>query len=101
YDAAWAGLYLHNDVAVSTASYTVLRFQIHGGSAGGHRIRVVGYDASNAEGLGVQLDPTVAGQWSLVEIQLSAFGISQIKGLVWQDTSGAPQPTYYLDAVEF
>lgn len=101
HDAAWAGFYLHNNSTISTNSYVSLRFQIHGGTAGSHHLRVIAYDGSGAEGTGVSLVPTVAGQWNLVEIQLSAFNVGGISGLVWQDTSGGPQPVYYLDEIEF
>jgi len=101
YTAAWAGLYLHNDAPVGTSTYTSVRFQIHGGTIGGNGLRVVGYNAALAEGLGVQLIPTTAGQWVLVEIPLTSFGITEISGLVWQDTTGGAQAAYYLDAIEF
>src|ERR1043166_1343706 len=42
YNVAWAGLYLHSNAVLNASDYVTLRFAIHGGSAGGQSIRVVG-----------------------------------------------------------
>jgi hypothetical protein len=100
YTGAWAGLYLHSGSNINTADYTSLRFQIHGGVAGGHAIKVVGYDGAMNQGTSIVLSPTVGGQWTAVDIPLSSFGVAQLSGLVWQDNAGHSQPVYYLDAIE-
>lgn len=100
YQSAWAGLYLHSGTNITTADYTKLRFWIHGGTAGGQRLRVIPYDAALAEGTAVPVDPPAANTWTQVEITVSQFGVAELSGLVWQDTRGAAQPVFYLDDIE-
>ncbi len=95
YDAAWAGLYLHN-TGVDLTNYDRLRFWIHGGSAGGQHLRVV---ANNIEP-GVAVSAT-AGQWKQVVVQFSDLGSPGIlSDLYWQDTSGGAQPVFSIDQIE-
>jgi hypothetical protein len=99
YNTAWAGLYLHTDATITTSAYATLQFAIHGGTTGGQRLQVIAYDAALAAGGSVAVSPPAAGAWTSVEIPISAFGVSQISGFVWQDTSGVVQPVFYLDDI--
>ena len=99
YTAAWGGLYLHASPNLDGTAYSTLRFFIHGGSAGGQKLWVVLYDGSGNAGPGVNVSPT-AGNWTEVDVPLSALGsLTVISGIVWQDTSGGAQPTFYLDDI--
>lgn len=96
FTAAWGGLYLHSSGGVDLANYDRLRFWIHGGSAGGQHLRVVTNDIQP----GVAVSAT-AGQWTQVVIQFSDLGSPGIlSDLYWQETSGGPQPVFFIDQVE-
>jgi hypothetical protein len=97
--AAWAGLYLHTTALVSGAQYGTLRFAIHGGASGGQTIAVNAADAAQNFGTQVQIAAPAAGQWTLVEIPIDSFGVSDISGLVWQEAAGHAQPMYFLDEI--
>jgi hypothetical protein len=95
YDAAWAGLYLHN-TGVDLTNYDRLRFWIHGGSAGGQHLRVV---ANNIEP-GVAVSAT-AGHWTQVVILFADLGgPGVLSDLYWQDTNGGAQPVFSIDQIE-
>lgn len=92
---AWGGLYLHSG-EVTTAGYTSLRFQLHGGSAGGQALRVY----VNGSGVNTVAVQATAGAWQEVDIPLSSFGSPSIlTDIVWQDTTGTAQPTFYIDQI--
>ena len=94
FDAAWAGLYLHN-ASVDTTGYDTLRFWVHGGSTGGQKVAVSVNFNGNAVDLTLQ-----ASTWSQVNIPLSDLGSpSTISAIVWQDTLGNSQPVFYLDDI--
>ncbi len=97
YDAAWAGFYLHPDSAISTTRSSVLRFWIHGGSAGGQRVKVFVRDQAGTSSASVEIVPE-AGVWKQIEISMTQLGFAGlVSGVVLQDMTGAPQPTFYLD----
>ena len=96
FDAAWAGLYLHPSIAVSTTGYSGLGFWIHGGSSGGQQLRIV---ANGNEGATVTVNAT-AGEWTKVTIPFSSLGNpASLTDLYWQDSKGAAQPAFYLDDI--
>ena len=41
YDQAWGALYLHSNTPITRDDYDALRFWVHGGDAGGQKVRVV------------------------------------------------------------
>ncbi|HUK12686.1 MAG TPA: glycoside hydrolase family 44 protein [Thermoanaerobaculaceae bacterium] len=99
FTAAWGGLYLHSGSNLDGNAYTTLRFFVHGGAAGGQKLWVVLYDGSGNAGPGVAVSP-VAGTWTEVDVPIASLGSpAAISGIVWQDTSGGAQPTFYLDDV--
>ena len=95
FEAAWAGLYLHADPAISTSGYSAISFWVHGGAGGGQSIAVaVNFGASTYE------FTAPAGSWSQVTIPLADLGSpAAITDLTWQDTTGGAQPTFYLDDI--
>ncbi len=101
YTGAWAGLYLALDTPVSVDSYDTLQFWLHGGTQGSQKVRVVLADGSHTllADRAVTV-PVGAGVWTQVKVLLADLGNpAQIGGIVWQDTSGGAQPTFYLDDI--
>lgn len=99
YTSAWAGVYLRSSAALP-AGYTTLRFQIHGGQSGGQRLRVDFYNEAS-QGTTAATITVEAGRWQQVDVPLGSFGPSErLWGIVWQDTTGGSQPTFYLDAIQ-
>lgn len=99
HSAAWAGIYLHSNAAVSTGQYGAVRFAIHGGAAGGQAITVNVANAGLNFGTAVPIAAPTPGQWVVVEIPIDSFGVAEISGLVWQEAGGHAHPTYYLDEI--
>jgi hypothetical protein len=100
YTQAWAGMYLHTDGALNSADYSKLRFSIHGGAPGMQSLRLYAVNSALQDGPAVNVSPPAAGTWTVVEVPIASLGVSNIGGLVWQDTSGAStQPTFYLDEI--
>lgn len=94
YTAAWAGLYLHLDAPQSTAGYDRIRFYVRGGSTTAQLRFLV--DSTQAGGT-ISAPP---GTWTLVEATLGSLGApATIQELQWQDTTGAVQPTFYIDSI--
>ncbi len=95
YTGGWAGLYLHTDSAVEVTTYDTLHFFIHGGTTGGQSVNVTIF-SSNSVNVIAQ-----AGTWTEVSIKIKDLGnVTSIKDLVFQEATGAAQPTFYLDDIE-
>jgi hypothetical protein len=107
YKSAYGGLYLHHN-GVNLNGATTLQFYIHGGSAGGQRIKVAAADAGTKVLATVPLNSYISGgsvaanAWRQVNIPISALKLpsSTITGVVLQDEKGSPQPTFYVDAMQ-
>jgi hypothetical protein len=100
YDQAWAGVYLNTSTLIPGNSYQKLHFWIHGGTTGGHQMTVMLVDGDLTFVASSVNVPTAAGAWTEVNLQISALGQPEaISGIVWQDTSGGAQPTFYLDDI--
>jgi hypothetical protein len=101
YASGWAGLYLVAAQVVDSSPYDTLQFWIHGGSSGGQKLRVVLTDGShNPLADQAVAVPVMAGVWTQVKIPLANLGSpASVGGVVWQDTSGGAQPTFYLDSI--
>ncbi len=98
--AAYEALYLHHN-AQDTSGFTDLIFWIHGGAAGGQRLQVQGLLNGTAQ-TAVALGPLAANTWQQVTIALSALGVANktnFDGFWIKDTTGAAQPTWYVDDV--
>jgi Glycoside hydrolase family 44 len=98
----WAGAYLHSDSFIDASQVNRLRFWIHGGTTGNQKLRVMlANEGTLTLEPGYVVTP-VANTWTLVDIALSQLGSPEsVSGIVWQDTSGAAQATFYLDEVSF
>jgi len=101
--SAWGGLYLAASPAISSSPYDTLQFWVNGGVAGGRKVQVMLADGSyNLLTNNAVKVPITAGAWTQVKVKLSDLGgPGQIGGIVWQDTSGGAQPTFYLDDISF
>jgi len=102
---AWGGLYLHNETAINTSSYTTLHFAAQA-TQSGQKYDVGFYDANNAQIRTVLLsnyggDPSV-GSFRVYSIPLSDLNAVEklIKGIQFGDRSGASQPALYIDELE-
>jgi len=101
FTGAWGGFQTGHSPAVDPGTADVLRFFIHGGSAGGQQILV--RFGNNQSGASVEQRVTpVANQWTEVQMPLAGLGTSKIVDYVfWHDQAGAAQPTFYLDDIAF
>jgi hypothetical protein len=96
YLAPWAGLYLHSQVPVDLTGHDRLAFWLHGGDAGGQRLRIV----ANGDGASTYAVTAQAGTWNRVEVPLTALGSpAGLTDLYWQDVTGGPQATFFLDDI--
>jgi hypothetical protein len=95
---------------VDASKYSGLRFYIHGGGAGGQQLVVmVSQDWGSTWLSKVNVSQYIAGgavaanEWRAVEIPLTALGAqnAKINRFAIHDLSGGPQPTFYVDNVEF
>ncbi len=96
FNAAWAGLSLHTDSAVSTGGNSKLRFWINGGATGNQLLRIVVNGNANAT------FPVTApaNAWQEILVPLSAVGSpASVSDIYWQESTGAPQPLFYLDDI--
>ena len=103
YSGAWGGAFLATGTAIPSGSFDTLQFWIHGGASGGQQVRVLLADGSHSllTDYAVAV-PVSAGVWTQVKIPLTDLGSpAQIGGIVWQDTSGDVQPTFFLDEIVF
>jgi len=105
-NAAWGGLYLRTEEAVSTIGLNLLRFSIHGGAAttagsGHQQLRLFLVDATDTFHTDASMVITLqADQWQAYEIPLEELGrLPQIKGIVWQNTTSGAQAPFYIDNV--
>lgn len=99
---AWSALHLTVETPYSGNDYNQLRFWLHGGSEGGQQLRVVlANGVKTFVDVSYPIEP-VAGEWTLVELPFTLLGEpSEFYGFAIQDTSGAPQPTFHIDSVQF
>jgi hypothetical protein len=101
YDNEWAGLYL---VAITQAidshPYDTVQFWIHGGSVGGQSIRLALVDDRFHVTRAYVDVPVTAGAWTQFKVPLTDLGEpEQIRGIMWLESAGGSQPTFYVDDV--
>src|SRR5579871_6185397 len=92
---------------MDSTPYASLTFWINGGSSGGQKLRVYGMlDAGGVQNQGQSASyslPTLsANNWQQITIPLSTLGVAgmpNFTGFVIQDTTGAAQPTFYVDDI--
>jgi phosphatidylinositol glycan class B len=107
---AWAALALHHPSIASNA-YKYVEFYIHGGTVGGQQLQVWLQDdntgtnsaAINLNNYLVAGGGVVAGTWKLVSIPFTAFALTTPSFTRFDivNSTGASQPTYYIDSITF
>jgi alpha-N-arabinofuranosidase len=84
--------------------YAQVSFWINGGRSGGQLLGVQAVANNAPLNAGVLLAPLAQNAWQQYIIPLSALGVtsnSALSGFWIQDTSGGPQPVFYVDDVDF
>jgi hypothetical protein len=97
---AYQAIYIHHS-AFDTTPYSSLSFWIHGGAQGGQRLQVRAVLSGQAQS-GVALSPLTANTWQQITVSLSSLGAANrpnMDGIWIQDTTGATQPTFYVDDI--
>ena len=99
----WGGLYIHHD-AFDTTGDTNLVFDIHGGTTGGQLLQVGALDDTSTLTGQVLIDAyetVLVDDWVTVTIPLADISAvdQTITGLIIQGSSGAIEPTFYLDNI--
>jgi hypothetical protein len=101
YTGGWSGLYLHTDTPVDTSRYSHLRFWINGGDGTGQNKISLKFAAGGAGVVDYTIYAMPSG-WLRVEVPLAELGSpATVQEIVLQEASGAAQPTFYLDRIEF
>ena len=107
YTGGYQAFSLASGTSFPAGYFSALSFYINGGSARGRSIQVT-VIANGANSTAVDLNKyidggvVVANAWRKVTIPLSAFGLAPTDSIsrFWlQDTTGSPQPAYYLDQI--
>lgn len=103
YTGGWQGASLAYPGGLATGAFTQMHFYLHGGSSGGQQIQLHASLAGGSNGPAISLPAPAANSWSQVQINLSDLGVTNgtLTGLVWQDSSGSSQPTFYIDDITF
>jgi len=104
--SAWQGLQIwHADM--DSTLYTNLTFWLNGGSSGGQKLQVYGMvDSGGTNNFALSarysIGPLTAGTWQQFTVPLAALGAAALPnftGFVLQDSTGAGQPTFYVDDI--
>ncbi|MEM7127661.1 MAG: glycoside hydrolase family 44 protein [Chloroflexota bacterium] len=100
YTGAWGALHLTTEAPLSGGDHNLIRFWLHGGEVGNQELRLVLADTlSTFRTESVPIQP-MANEWMLVEIPFTLLGEPpEFYGFALQDTTGAAQPTFYIDDV--
>lgn len=95
-DGGSGALYLHGDTPMDTFGYDQLRFWIHGGSKGNQRLKVI----ANEDGQHSVEITAQADTWTEAIVPLASLGSpATLSALYWQDNTGSPLATFYLDDI--
>ena len=96
--SAWAGFSLHH-ADMDTSPYESLTFWIHGGGAGGQRLRIYA-EFGGTTGPSQDLPVLPANTWQKLTFSFASLGIVGQPGFnrfTLQDRSGAAQAAFYVD----
>jgi len=106
FSSAWQGMQVwHADM--DSTPYAAISFWLNGGPSGGQQLQVYGFlDAGGSpsqwQSSSYQIGPLPANAWQQVIIPLTALGVADepnFTGFVIQDSTGAAQPTFYVDDI--
>jgi alpha-N-arabinofuranosidase len=81
--------------------YTSLTFWLHGGTAGGQRLRVIA-TLDFVPQRPVTIAPLAPNAWQQVTLALSSLGVAgkpNVTGIWIQEAAGTPQPIWYVDDI--
>jgi hypothetical protein len=103
---AWQGIQLWHSDQDSTF-FTNLTFWANGGASGGQKLQVYGLlDVGGTNNFALSaryaIGPLPTNSWRQYQIPLSVLGVAgqpNFTGFVVQDSTGAAQPTFYLDDI--
>lgn len=104
--AAYGGIYLHTTSAVTIGAYSTIQFYVNGGtsavSSSSLSVKIYGTSAT-VVGNSVNFPASVpAGQWSLMAISISSFGVpsnTQISGIAITSNVDASAGTIWIDEI--
>jgi endoglucanase len=102
---AWGSLYLaYQGAPLDTSGYNTLTFWANGGPSGGQRVTISAAVNFNGDGLpSYTIESLPANTWQKYEIPLSALGVegaANITNFGFMNTSGATEPTFYIDEIK-
>lgn len=102
---AWGSLYLaYQGEPLDTSGYHTLTFWANGGPSGGQRVTVSAAVNFNGDGLpSYTIESLPANTWQKYEVPLSALGVegaANITNFGFMNTSGATEPTFYIDEIK-
>jgi len=95
---AWQAIYLHHD-AFDSSGFTNVTFWIHGGSPGGQRLQLQALLSGAAQ---TAFPIRATNGWQEITVSLATLGAANkpdLDGFWIQDSTGAAQPTFYIDDV--
>jgi hypothetical protein len=98
--ASWGALSLYH-ATMDTSPYANLSFWIHGGSAGGQRLRIYAELGGSAQS-SIDLPVLTANTWQQVTLSLTALGAANQTASTrfsLQDRVGTTVPTFYVDDI--
>lgn len=101
----WEALYFHRDGGRSGEDWDALEFWINGGASSGQSLRIVfvlgGAIVADAPLTDFLPGGPRAATWDYVRVGLDDIGVGSqtFDGIYWQDGSGGPQPTLWVDDV--
>lgn len=96
----WTALYWQHP-AFDTAPFEALNFWIHGGEAGGQKLRVVGLRGGKpANEAGFSIPLVKAQEWTQITVPLAKLGVENVldcDGFYLQENEGKEQPIFFVD----
>jgi endoglucanase len=101
---AWGSLYLaYQGAPLDTSGYKSLKFWANGGPTGGQRVTISAAVNFNGDGLpSYTIESLPANTWQEYEVPLSSLGVQgapNITNFGFMNTSGATEPTFYVDDI--
>lgn len=102
-NSGFGALRFNNSSGFNQKLYQSVSFWINGGYSGGQLLQISAVNVNDPYKAGLLLPPLAPNAWQHYVVPLSTLGVtngSKCTGFWLQDSSGGPQPTYYVDNVE-